>query len=191
MERNFRPAVENLYFMGNFSIYFTLVLKTITPTYHGGCDSTGVGEVGGSAGLKQCLCLPEHPRAKAASLPLGKNSPSKEERQGLLQRLWFKKTRQSSVEEAGVPLFCVLVAQSCPTLCDPMDFRPPGSSVPGILQARILEGVVTSFSRGSSWPRDRTHVSYMVSRFFTIWATRAWSIPSCSHITLFTTSSTL
>lgn len=87
MERNFRPAVENLYFMGNFSIYFTLVLKTITPTYHGGCDSTGVGEAEGSAGLKQCLCLPEHPRAKAASLPLGKNSPSKEERQGLLQRL--------------------------------------------------------------------------------------------------------
>ena len=168
MERNFRPAVENLYFMGNFSIYFTLVLKTITPTYHGGCDSTGVGEVGGSAGLKQCLCLPEHPRAKAASLPLGKNSPSKEERQGLLQRLWFKKTRQSSVEEAGVPLFCVLVAQSCPTLCDPMDFRPPGSSVPGILQARILEWVAISFSRGSSQPRDQSHVSCITGRFFIV-----------------------
>ena len=47
------------------------------------------------------------------------------------------------------------VAQSCPTLCDPMDYSPPGSSVRGILQARILEWVAISFSRGSSQPRDR------------------------------------
>ena len=40
---------------------------------------------------------------------------------------------------------CVLVAQSCPTLCDPMDYSPPGSSVHGILQARILEWVAISF----------------------------------------------
>ena len=51
------------------------------------------------------------------------------------------------------------VAQSCPTLCDPMDCSPPGSSVLGILQARLLEGVSTSGCRGSSRPRDRTHVS--------------------------------
>ena len=51
------------------------------------------------------------------------------------------------------------VAQSCPTLCDPLDCSPPGSSVHGILQARILEWVVTSSSRGSSQPRDQTHVS--------------------------------
>ena len=44
------------------------------------------------------------------------------------------------------------VAQSCPTLCDPLDCSPPGSSVHGILQARILEWVVISFSRGSSRP---------------------------------------
>ena len=50
----------------------------------------------------------------------------------------------------------VLVAQSCPTLCDPMDCSPPGSSVHGILQARILEWVAISFSRGSSQPRDKT-----------------------------------
>ena len=48
------------------------------------------------------------------------------------------------------------VAQSCPTLCDPTDCSPPGSSVHGILQARILEWVAISFSRGSSWLRDRT-----------------------------------
>ena len=45
--------------------------------------------------------------------------------------------------------------QLCLTLCDPMDCSPPGSSVHGILQARILERVVISFSRGSSRPRDR------------------------------------
>ena len=61
----------------------------------------------------------------------------------------------------------VRVAQSCPTLCDPMD-----STVHGILQARILEQVAIPFFRGSSWPRDRTHISNTAGRFFTIWATR-------------------
>ena len=55
----------------------------------------------------------------------------------------------------------VKVAQSCPTLCDPMDCSPPGSSVCGILQARILEWVAISFSRGSSQSRDRTPVSHL------------------------------
>ena len=50
------------------------------------------------------------------------------------------------------------VAQSCPTLCNPMDRSPPGSPIPGILQARTLEWVAISFSRGSFQPRDRTHV---------------------------------
>ena len=49
----------------------------------------------------------------------------------------------------------------CPTLCDPTDCGPPGSSVHGILQARILEWVAIPFSRGSSWPRDGTRVSHM------------------------------
>ena len=49
--------------------------------------------------------------------------------------------------------------QSCPTLCDPMECSLPGSSVRGILQARILEWVTISFSRGTSQPRDQTHVS--------------------------------
>ena len=64
------------------------------------------------------------------------------------------------------------VAQSCPTLCDPMDCSPPGSLVHGIFQAWILEWVAISFSRGSSLPRDRTQVSRVVGRRFTIWATR-------------------
>ena len=67
---------------------------------------------------------------------------------------------------------CVLVAQSCPTLCDPMDCNPPGSSVHEIFQARILEWVAISFSRGSSQPRYQTQVSCTAGRFFTNWATR-------------------
>ena len=55
--------------------------------------------------------------------------------------------------------WCCLVAKSCLTLCDPMDCSLPGSSVHGIFQARILEWVAISFSRGSSWPRDQTRVS--------------------------------
>ena len=62
----------------------------------------------------------------------------------------------------------VLVAQSCLTLCDPMDCSLLGSSVQGILQARILEWVAISFSRGSPQPRDRTLVSYTAGRFFII-----------------------
>ena len=60
------------------------------------------------------------------------------------------------------------VAQSCPTLCDPMDCSLLCSSVHGILQARILEWVAISFFRGSSRPRDRTWVSRIVGRRFTI-----------------------
>ena len=67
---------------------------------------------------------------------------------------------------------CVLGAQSCPTLCNPRHCSPPGSSVHGILQARVLEWVAIPFSRGSSWPRNRTWVSYIAGRFFTVWATR-------------------
>ena len=50
-------------------------------------------------------------------------------------------------------------AQACPTLVEPMNGSPPGSSVHGILQARILEWVAIFPSRGSSQPRDQTHVS--------------------------------
>ena len=53
-------------------------------------------------------------------------------------------------------------AQSCLTLCDPTDCSPPGSSVHGILQARILQWVAVPFSRASSQPRDQTQVSRML-----------------------------
>ena len=65
-----------------------------------------------------------------------------------------------------------LVAQSCPTLCDPMDCSLPGSFVHRIFQARTLEWVAISFPRGSSQPRARTWVSHIAGGFFTVWATR-------------------
>ena len=64
-----------------------------------------------------------------------------------------------------------LVAQWCPTVT-PWTCSPPGSSVHGSLQARILEWVAISFSRGSSWPRDWTQVSRIAGRRFNLWATR-------------------
>ena len=64
------------------------------------------------------------------------------------------------------------VAQLCLTLCNPMDYSLPGSSFQGIFQAIVLEWGAISFSRGSSRPRDRTQVSQVVDRCFTIWATR-------------------
>ena len=60
----------------------------------------------------------------------------------------------------------VKVTQSCPTLCNPMD------CIHGILQARMLEWVAFSFSRGSSQPRDRAQVFHIAGGFFTGWATR-------------------
>ena len=63
------------------------------------------------------------------------------------------------------------VTQSCPTLCDPMDCSLSGFSVHGIFQARVLEWIAISFSRGSSRPRNRTQVSRIAGRLFTVWAT--------------------
>ena len=55
---------------------------------------------------------------------------------------------------------------------DPMDCSLPGSSVHGILQAKLQKWAAISFSRGSTPPRDQTRVSYIAGRFFTIWVTR-------------------
>ena len=65
-----------------------------------------------------------------------------------------------------------LVAQSLPTLCNPMNWILLGSSICGILQVRILEWVALSLSRAYFWPRNQTHVSSITGRFLTNWATR-------------------
>ena len=60
----------------------------------------------------------------------------------------------------------------CPALWDPLDYRPPGCFIHGILQARILESIAIPSFRGSSQPRDWTQVSCIAGRSFTFWATR-------------------
>ena len=72
----------------------------------------------------------------------------------------------------AVSLKSVLVFHSCQTLSKLMDCSPPGSSAHGMLQARILEGVVIPLSRWSSLPTDTTPVSCTADRFFIVWATR-------------------
>ena len=69
-------------------------------------------------------------------------------------------------------LMWIEIAQSCPTLCNPMNCSLPRSSVHGIFQTRVLEWVAISFHMGSSQPRDQTQVSRIAGRCFTIWATR-------------------
>ena len=81
----------------------------------------------------------------------------------------FFEAKKSSISE---------VTQSCLTLCDPVSYSLPGSSIHGIFQARILKWVAISFSRRSSQPRDWTQVFPIKGRCFTLWATgevqRSW-----------------
>ena len=72
------------------------------------------------------------------------------------------------VRRRGYTYVLCSVAQSCPTLCNPMDCSLPGSSVHGILRARILEYAAIPFSRGFSQPRDQTQVSHIAGGFFTV-----------------------
>ena len=71
---------------------------------------------------------------------------------------------------------CAKSLQSCSTLCHPLDCSPPGSSVYGISQARLLEWIARSSSKGSPWPRDWTRVSTLEGRFFATSTT--WEAPS-------------
>ena len=67
---------------------------------------------------------------------------------------------------------CCLVAEWCPTPCDPVDCSPPGSSVPGISQTRILQWVAISFSSRYSWPREQTCISCTGRWILSHWATK-------------------
>ena len=86
---------------------------------------------------------------------------------------WLKiLLRTERFERVVLYVSCCLVAKLCPTLCDPMDCSPPGSSVQGISQARILEWVVISFSRRPSWPKDQTPISCTGRGILYHWAPR-------------------
>ena len=95
---------------------------------------------------------------------LGNWQRSKEEFMRLSK--WEKKYHMTYVIDMG------LVAESCQTLCNPMDGSPPGSSVHGDSPARILGRVAMPCSRRSPQCRDQTKVSHIVGGFFTVWATR-------------------
>ena len=81
---------------------------------------------------------------------------------GLNSHIWILQESPSAevccIEDESGLCTCVHAKslQSCPTLCDPMDCSPPGSSVHGILQTKILEWVAITSSWGSSWPRGWT-----------------------------------
>ena len=97
----------------------------------------------------------------------------------ILSKLWRTKLKKEQGNQSGVlhSTFRGLningggsgfVTKLCIHSCDSLDCSPPGSSVHGTILARILEWVVISFFRRSSWPRDWTQVSYITARFFTI-----------------------
>ena len=96
----------------------------------------------------------------------------------LLWTVHCDRCRDSHLNKCGphtqVPCYecCCLVAKLCSTLCSPVDCSPPGSSVHGISQARILEWVAISFPRGSSPPRAWTHVSCTGNWILYRWTTR-------------------
>ena len=94
----------------------------------------------------------------------------------ILDILAGERVKQTTVQDPVLPInnccCCCLIAKTYPMLSDLMDYSPPGSSVHGISQARILEWVDISFSRGSYWIRNRTCVSCTGRRILYHWATR-------------------
>ena len=105
--------------------------------------------------------------ARVISRLMGKEGIETEHRQHFCRTLTNWKQR-NGVAKQGCAIRKELFAQSCSTLCNPVDCNPPGSSVHGIFQARISEWVAISSFRGSSQPKDRTQVSRTTGRFFTI-----------------------
>ena len=91
---------------------------------------------------------------------------------------WRRKgwQRMSWLDGITDSVLCAKSLQSCLTLWDPMDCSPPCSSLHWICQARTLEWVANSFSRGSFWPRGQILVSCIAGKFFTVWAAREASM---------------
>ena len=104
----------------------------------------------------------------------GRKDPTPEVHISVMVSLDLDQSHSNCWSRPFRPPVCVVAKslQSYPTLCNTMDCSMPGSSVHGILQARILEWVAIPFCRVSSWPRDQTQVSCSAGGFFTIWATR-------------------
>ena len=140
-----------------FAVFISLFIKTLPLPRHGGPPS-GLWCCWRELGVPRDVC-----RTRAAFSVVGDQpremfpceGEGKASAISALIRLLFVFLRQNP-PLLGEGCMCNQSLQSCPTLCDPMDSSPLGSSVHGILQARILEGVSMSSSRGSSQPRSRT-----------------------------------
>ena len=118
----------------------------------GWCQLVQVNEVAGSE--HEVQDHEQSPPVEARSRSITRGEPSLME---------AKKAGERDVKQKVK----ILVPLPCLTLCGPMDYSPPGSSVHGILQATILEWVAIPFSRRSSQLRDRTQVSCIAGTFFT------------------------
>ena len=92
----------------------------------------------------------------------------------------FLPSRAWRIDRSCLCICSVLCAQSCLTLCDPMDWSPPGFSVRGIFQAGILEWDAISYSRGSSWPRDQHGIS-CIGRWI-LYCCASWEVPILLHL---------
>ena len=101
--------------------------------------------------------------------------------EGALTLHWLTHCLMGAVATADNIKVYVLVTQSCPALCNPMDCSPPGSSVFGILEAKIMEWVAVQFSRASSQPRDWPRVSCIAGRFITVRVTREAPVNQISN----------
>ena len=144
------------------------------------CGALGSGMWSSAQGWERGLCYGQRETVFALFfLPLSLWLPFAEEYLGVvIYSCGEKVSYPVSLSHSLSVLLHVLLAQSCPPLCDLVDCSLPGSSVHGILPVKMLEWVAISFSRGSSQPRDWTPVACIGSRFFAVWATRepsAWS----------------
>ena len=156
---------------------------------------------GGATRLERCS-----PRTAAGQFAQLWGAVSAEERTRLLHRQPGAQRGRGERQTTGSPeerLTLAAIKVCLPLrrvrLCDPMDYSPLGSSVHGILQARILGWAAIPFSRGSSWLRDQTWVSGMAGRFFTTkspWkppclllglprsSLSEWFLFSCPHVSV-------
>ena len=107
-----------------------------------------------------------HSLAIAVSLHIGGHTSRTSHRKSLEKSIILQTLTIISFPIFYIFILLVIITQLCSALCDPMDYSPPGPSVVGILQARILEWVAIPFSRGSSRPTDQTWLSSIAGRFY-------------------------
>ena len=107
-----------------------------------------------------------HSLAIAVSLHIGGHTSRTSHRKSLEKSIILQTLTIISFPIFYTFILLVIITQLCSALCDPMDCSPPGPSVLGILQARILEWVAIPFSRGSSRPTDQTWLSSIAGRFY-------------------------